>query len=92
MVPLREMGARVECREGRLPPVTVSASALHGIRYELPVASAQVKSCVLLAGLVAEGETTVVEPAPTRDHTERMLAAAGAAVDRGRLRSDGDSA
>jgi 3-phosphoshikimate 1-carboxyvinyltransferase len=80
--PLREMGARVECREGRLPPVTVSASDLHGIRYELPVASAQVKSCVLLAGLVAEGKTTVVEPAPTRDHTERMLAAAGAAVDR----------
>ena len=50
---------------------------LRGIDYELPIASAQVKSCLLLAGLLAEGETTVREPVPTRDHTERMLAAAG---------------
>jgi 3-phosphoshikimate 1-carboxyvinyltransferase len=53
---------------------------LHGVAYELPVASAQVKSCVLLAGLYADGETTVLEPVPTRDHTERMLRAAGARV------------
>jgi 3-phosphoshikimate 1-carboxyvinyltransferase len=80
VAPLRQMGARIECREGRLPPLRVSASPLHGIRYELPVASAQVKSCVLLAGLLAEGDTTVVEPLVTRDHTERMLAEAGVPV------------
>lgn len=77
--PLRAMGARVDCRDLRFPPLEVRAAHLHGIRYELPVASAQVKSCVLLAGLLAGGETTVVEPVPSRDHTERMLAAAGAA-------------
>jgi 3-phosphoshikimate 1-carboxyvinyltransferase len=77
--PLGRMGARVETNDGRLP-VTVHGQELRGIDYALPVASAQVKSCVLLAGLLAEGETTVVEPAPTRDHTERMLAAAGAHV------------
>ncbi len=78
--PLRAMGAAVECREQRLPPLTVRGSKLSGIEYRLPVASAQVKSCVLLAGLLAEGETTVVEPGPTRDHTERMLRSAGARV------------
>ena len=77
--PLGRMGARVETTDGRLP-MTVHGQALRGIDYALPVASAQVKSCILLAGLLAEGETTVVEPAPTRDHTERMLAAAGASV------------
>jgi 3-phosphoshikimate 1-carboxyvinyltransferase len=76
--PLRAMGAQVECRDDRLPPLRVTGAALRGIRYELPVASAQVKSCVLLAGLLADGETTVAEPAPTRDHTERMLETAGA--------------
>jgi 3-phosphoshikimate 1-carboxyvinyltransferase len=76
--PLRRMGAAVEAREGRLPPFRVEGSGLRGIEYRLPVASAQVKSCVLLAGLLAEGETTVTEPSPSRDHTERMLAAAGA--------------
>jgi 3-phosphoshikimate 1-carboxyvinyltransferase len=76
--PLRLMGAMVECREGRLPPLTIEGGELDGIRYELPVASAQVKSCVLLAGLLAGGETVVVERAPSRDHTERMLVAAGA--------------
>jgi 3-phosphoshikimate 1-carboxyvinyltransferase len=76
--PLRRMGARVECRDNRLPPIHIEATALTGIEYELPVASAQVKSCLLLAGLLAEGETTVLEPSPTRDHTERMLRAAGA--------------
>jgi 3-phosphoshikimate 1-carboxyvinyltransferase len=78
--PLREMGADVECREDRLPPLDVAGSALHGISYRLPMASAQVKSCVLLAGLLAEGETQVTEPAPTRDHTERLLSAWGADI------------
>ena len=76
--PLALMGAGVETDDGHLP-LGVDARPLRPIRYELPVASAQVKSCVLLAGLYAEdGPTTVVEPAPTRDHTERMLRAAGA--------------
>jgi 3-phosphoshikimate 1-carboxyvinyltransferase len=78
--PLRRMGATVDCREGGLPPIVVEGSDLHGIEYDLPVASAQVKSSVLLAGLLAEGETTVVEPLPTRDHTEIMLRAAGVEV------------
>jgi 3-phosphoshikimate 1-carboxyvinyltransferase len=76
--PLRLMGANVECRDGRLPPIVIEGGDLEGIRYELPVASAQVKSCVLLAGLLAGGETVVVEHARSRDHTERMLIAAGA--------------
>ncbi len=76
--PLRQMGALVECREERLPPLRVEGAPLHGIAYELPVASAQVKSCLLFAGLLAEGETRIVEPLPSRDHSERMLAAAGA--------------
>jgi 3-phosphoshikimate 1-carboxyvinyltransferase len=78
--PLTLMGAAVEARDGRLPPLTVRGSALRGIEYRLPVASAQVKSCVLLAGLLADGATTVIERRPTRDHTERMLRAAGVAV------------
>jgi 3-phosphoshikimate 1-carboxyvinyltransferase len=77
--PLTRMGARVAAVAGHLP-LTIEGGPLHGIDYALPVASAQVKSAVLLAGLYADGETTVVEPAPTRDHTERMLAAAGASV------------
>ncbi|MBV9806190.1 MAG: 3-phosphoshikimate 1-carboxyvinyltransferase [Solirubrobacterales bacterium] len=79
--PLQRMGARIEAREGRYPPFTIHGAALQGIDYELPVASAQVKSCVLLAGLVT-GRTAVTEPVPSRDHTERMLAGAGAAVER----------
>jgi 3-phosphoshikimate 1-carboxyvinyltransferase len=79
--PLGLMGAGVECREGRLPPLTVRSGNLRGIDYRLPVASAQVKSCVLLAGLLAEGTTSVTEPAVTRDHTERMLTAAGARLE-----------
>jgi len=79
--PLRAMGARVECRDGVLPPLRVEGSQLYGIEYRLPVASAQVKSCVLLAGLLADGETTVVEPSPSRDHSERMLSAAGAELE-----------
>jgi 3-phosphoshikimate 1-carboxyvinyltransferase len=79
--PLRRMGALIDAREGRYPPFTVHGAPLQGIDYELPVASAQVKSCVLLAGLVTEA-TTVSEPVPSRDHTERMLALAGAPVTR----------
>jgi 3-phosphoshikimate 1-carboxyvinyltransferase len=78
--PLREMGAVIETRDGR-PPVTIRGGRrLHGVRYEMPVASAQVKSAALLAGLYADGETTVVEPAVTRDHTERMLQGFGVEV------------
>ena len=77
--PLTRMGAGIETAGGFLP-MGVQGRPLHGIEYVLPVASAQVKSAVLLAGLYADGPTTVVEPAPTRDHTERMLAAAGANV------------
>jgi 3-phosphoshikimate 1-carboxyvinyltransferase len=80
--PLRRMGAQIEATDGRLPPFTVCGGPLTGITYASPVASAQVKSCVLLAGLLADGETTVVEPVVSRDHTERMLAAAGVTVRR----------
>jgi 3-phosphoshikimate 1-carboxyvinyltransferase len=75
--PLRLMGGRIECREERLPPLRIEGAPLHGISYELPVASAQVKSCLLFAGLLAAGETRIVEPLPSRDHSERMLSAAG---------------
>jgi 3-phosphoshikimate 1-carboxyvinyltransferase len=70
--PLRRMGAEIEAPEGHLP-LTITGGALRGIDYTLPVASAQVKSVVLLAGLGASGRTTVVEPIPSRDHTELML-------------------
>ena len=80
--PLRLMGAEVDCREGRLPPLEVRGAPLRGIAYQPSIASAQVKSCLLLAGLLADGETTVREPVQTRDHTERMLAAAGAKIRR----------
>jgi 3-phosphoshikimate 1-carboxyvinyltransferase len=80
--PLRLMGAKVDATDGRLPPFTVTGAHLRSIHYELPVASAQIKSCVLLAALAADGATTVSEPAPSRDHTERMLAAAGVTVHR----------
>ncbi|GAB3099043.1 bifunctional prephenate dehydrogenase/3-phosphoshikimate 1-carboxyvinyltransferase [Pseudomaricurvus hydrocarbonicus] len=81
--PLREMGAYIETAEGGLPPVKIKGGArLKAIDYQMPMASAQVKSCVLLAGLYAEGETRVTEPAPTRDHTERMLTGFGYPVQR----------
>jgi 3-phosphoshikimate 1-carboxyvinyltransferase len=80
--PLRLMGADAECRDGRLPPLRLRGSRLHGIDYEMPIASAQVKSCLLLAGLLADGETAIREPLRTRDHTERMLAAMGASIRR----------
>ncbi|EGG99220.1 Cyclohexadienyl dehydrogenase / 5-Enolpyruvylshikimate-3-phosphate synthase [gamma proteobacterium IMCC2047] len=71
--PLAEMGAVIETNEGKPPMVIRGGQSLQGIHYEMPVASAQVKSSLILAGLYAAGETTVIEPAPTRDHTERML-------------------
>ena len=78
--PLREMGARITTRDGKPPVLIQGGSALHGIDYTMPVASAQVKSSVLLAGLYAAGPTTVVETAVTRDHTERMLQSFGCSV------------
>lgn len=77
--PLQRMGARIAAVDGHAP-LTIDGTRLHGVRHELTVASAQVKSAILLAGLHAEGETTVVEPAATRDHTERALAAFGVGV------------
>ena len=80
--PLRLMGATILGRDGgRLPPLTVQGGALRGIDYRLPVASAQVKSALLLAGLYARGPTTLHVPGPARDHTERMLSAMGAEVE-----------
>ena len=81
--PLREMGAVIDTAEGGRPPLRIrGGQALKGIDYKLPMASAQVKSCVLLAGLYAEGTTRTTEPAPTRDHTERMLSGFGYPVKR----------
>jgi 3-phosphoshikimate 1-carboxyvinyltransferase len=81
--PLALMGARIDTQDGGRPPLCVhGGSPLKGINYAMPMASAQVKSCVLLAGLYAEGETCVTEPAPTRDHTERMLQGFGYEVQR----------
>ena len=79
--PLSQMGARIQARENRFPPLTIQGAALHPIEYTLPVPSAQVKSCVLLAGLFANGRTTVHEPLRTRDHTELALREFGADVD-----------
>jgi len=76
--PLALMGARVDTAEGGRPPLKIhGGSEMKGIHYDMPMASAQVKSCLLLAGMYADGETSVTEPAPTRDHTERMLTAFG---------------
>ena len=81
--PLRAMGAVIDTAEGQRPPLNIrGGNQLKGIHYEMPVASAQVKSCLLLAGLYADGCTSVTEPAPTRDHTERMLAGFGYHVHR----------
>ncbi|WP_415906469.1 bifunctional prephenate dehydrogenase/3-phosphoshikimate 1-carboxyvinyltransferase [Neptuniibacter sp. QD72_48] len=80
--PLRLMGAEIETAENGRPPMKIKGGqALKGIHYDMPMASAQVKSCLLLAGLYAEGETSVTEPAPTRDHTERMLTGFGYPVE-----------
>ena len=81
MKPLREMGASIEGKNDNFCPLTLFPSELHGIEYRLPVASAQLKSAILLAGLYAEGQTTVIEPAPSRDHTERMFRALGVEIE-----------
>jgi 3-phosphoshikimate 1-carboxyvinyltransferase len=78
--PLAQMGAQIKGRDGRAP-LHITAAKLHGINYEMAVASAQVKSAILLAGLYAAGETRVYQPGPARDHTERMLAAMGVPVE-----------
>ncbi|SFV77006.1 5-Enolpyruvylshikimate-3-phosphate synthase [hydrothermal vent metagenome] len=75
--PLKDMGAVIDSNDGKPPLKITGGQQLTGIHYDLPVASAQVKSCVLLAGLYAQGDTCVTEPAPTRDHTERMLKGLG---------------
>ena len=75
--PLKDMGAVIQSNDGKPPLKITGGQSLKGIHYDLPVASAQVKSCVLLAGLYADGDTCVTEPAPTRDHTERMLKGLG---------------
>jgi 3-phosphoshikimate 1-carboxyvinyltransferase len=85
--PLRMMGATVEARDDRFPPFTVTGARLTGIEYDLPVPSAQVKSCVLIAGMFASGSTTVREGATSRDHTERMLRRARVPFERDGLRS-----
>ena len=83
---LTQMGAVISSRD-MMPPLEISPGGeLKGINYEMPIASAQVKSCLMLAGLYASGTTEVVEPAPTRDHTERMLAAFGYPVNKDRNR------
>jgi 3-phosphoshikimate 1-carboxyvinyltransferase len=80
--PLEQMGADLRAREGRFAPLEVHGAHLRAISYELEVASAQVKSCILLAGLAADGATTVGEPARSRDHTERLLLRAGVEIHR----------
>jgi 3-phosphoshikimate 1-carboxyvinyltransferase len=80
MNPLGQMGASFTARDGRFPPLTIHGSKLHAIRYRPPMASAQVKSCVLLGGLFCEGETVVEEPIRTRDHTEIILREFGADI------------
>ncbi|HVP00867.1 MAG TPA: 3-phosphoshikimate 1-carboxyvinyltransferase [Bryobacteraceae bacterium] len=79
--PLTQMGAQIEATNGQFPPLTIHGRTLHGIDYTLPMASAQVKSCVLLAGLFAVGDTIVREPVRTRDHTEIALAEFGADIE-----------
>lgn len=83
VTPLQSMGAEIRGRQqGSLAPLAVQGGGLEGITYKLPVASGQVKSAILLAGLFAEGTTAVIEPIPSRDHTEQMLAAFGADIER----------
>ena len=84
MTPLAEMGAKLTARDGKYPPLEIEGGTLRPIDYSMPVASAQVKSCILLAGLHADGTTTVREPAKTRDHTEVALREFGAELESGR--------
>ncbi len=81
IIPLKQMGANIEAVDNKFAPITVKGGNLKGITYELPVASAQVKSCILLAGLFAKGQTSVIEKSPTRDHTERMFKSFGIPLD-----------
>jgi 3-phosphoshikimate 1-carboxyvinyltransferase len=81
IIPLREMGAQIWAREDRLPPVVIKGTSLHSLgEYKLPIASAQVKSALLLASLNTQGETTIIEPIKSRDHTERLLRYLGAEI------------
>jgi len=80
--PLRAMGARIKARDDRLAPLTVQGGELTGIEHRLEVASAQVKSCLIIAGLLASGPTRITEPFPSRDHTERLLARARVPIER----------
>jgi 3-phosphoshikimate 1-carboxyvinyltransferase len=91
MDPLAKMGARITAREGRFPPLEIDGAPLHPIEYRLPVPSAQVKTCVLFAGLFADGVTTVQEPVRSRDHSEIALREFGAElrVERGRIELTG---
>jgi len=73
MDPLRQMGAQIWARNGGYAPIAILGRSLHGITYTMPIPSAQVKTCLLLAGLLAEGKTIITEPHQSRDHTERML-------------------
>lgn len=82
VTPLREMGAEIRARDDNFAPLEIKGAKLRAINYAMPMASAQVKSAVLLAGLYADGETTVTEPARTRDHTELALEEFGAAMER----------
>jgi 3-phosphoshikimate 1-carboxyvinyltransferase len=84
ITPLMEMGASIDARDGRFPPLTIHGRTLRGIDYSLPMASAQVKSCVLLAGVFAKGDTVVREPVRTRDHTEIALKEFGAEIETNR--------
>ena len=87
LTPLSMMGARVMGRGGgSLAPLAFNGGDLHGIEYQMPVASAQLKSCILIAGLFADGHTSVIQPAESRDHTERMMASMGADVEKNGLR------
>ena len=86
MKPLALMGAQIHAREDKFPPLEIHGAALHPIEYALPVPSAQVKTCVLFGGLFAEGETVVLEPVKSRDHTEIALREFGADVTAGRGR------
>jgi len=82
LTPLRQMGAQISARDENFAPLEIRGGKLHGIHYEMPMASAQVKSAVLLAGLFAEGDTSVQEPARTRDHTELALEEFGVPIER----------
>ncbi len=83
--PLTQMGAKIQCQPGGLAPIKIQGGQLNPIHYHSPIASAQVKSCLLLAGLYAQGVTTVIEPQLSRDHTERMLTDFGVTVKRNGL-------